>query len=383
MDKRYPMPESASQYIRENKEELLTLIKTLTLIPSPSNHEEKRAEFCKQWLEKQGCKGVYIDEACNVVYPYKCEKPKKVIAFLAHIDTVFPDQVIEWKQEGNIVNAMGVGDDTTSVAVLMMIARYVTKCDYDTPYGIVFVGNAGEEGLGNLKGSRQIVKEYGDRMYNFIAFDGSMTHCTVNSVGSQRYKITVRTEGGHSYGDYGNRNAIQYAASIIQTLYAMKVPQEAKTTYNVGMISGGRSVNTIPPECSFLYEFRSAEAKCLKAMENMFCSVIKAYQTMGIEVETEVLSVRPCKGKVDEDKQQELWDRCMEIIKYYHEADDIILDVNSTDANIPWSEGIPSTTIGTVLCGAAHTKEEWIDISTIEEGFHIAMNIVLSYLNLR
>lgn len=376
----YPLPGEAEAYIKKNQEELLELIKTITLIPSPSNQEGKRAEFCKQWLENNGCKGAYIDEATNIVYPYKCDEGKQVVAFLAHIDTVFPDQEITWKEEGNIVYAKGVGDDTASVAVLLMIARFITQQDYETKYGILLVGNAGEEGLGNLKGSRQIVKDYGDRMYNFIGVDGSMTHCTVNSVGSQRYKITVKTEGGHSYGDYGNKNAIYYAASLINTLYAMKVPKEAKTTYNVGIISGGRSVNTIPQECELLYEFRSADRECLKRMEKMFLSVIESYRNMEIDIQAEVLSIRPCKGEVDEKLQQELWDRCVEIIKYYHEEDDIIMDVNSTDANIPWSEGIPSTTVGAVVCGAAHTEEEWMDMSTLEEGFHIVMNFVLSYM---
>lgn len=375
------LPETAETYIQAHHGELLELIKTLTLIPSPSNYEEKRAEYCKKWLEENGCQGAYIDEAKNIVYPYKCDEEKQVVAFLAHIDTVFPDEEITWRQEGNIVYAKGVGDDTASVAVLLLIARFITEQDYESPYGILLVGNAGEEGLGNLKGSRQIVKDYGNRMYNFIGVDGGMTHCTVNSVGSQRYKITITTEGGHSYGDYGNQNAIQCAASLIQTLYTMKVPQEAKTTYNVGMISGGTSVNTIAPKCELLYEFRSADRTCLKQMEQMFLSVIDAYRSMEIGVEAEVLSIRPCKGDVDEEKQQELWNRCLEIIRRYHKADDIEMDVNSTDANIPWSEGIPSTTIGVVLCGAAHTKDEWMDISTLDEGFHIAMNFVLSYLD--
>ncbi len=375
----FSLPSGADAYIRENMDELKELLKTLTLIPSPSNQERERALFCKQWLEAQGCHGAYIDGANNLVYPYKCGPDKQVVAFLAHTDTVFPDQTITWKQDGDRVTAMGVGDDTAGVAVLLMIARYVTQQDCDSPYGLLFVANAGEEGLGNLKGSRQIVKDFGHRMYNFIGFDGGMPHCQIGSVGSHRYEVTVRTEGGHSYGDFGNRNAIHYAASLIECLYDMKAPQEAKTTYNVGMISGGISVNTIANECRFMYEFRSADRNCLQKMEKMFLGVVDAYRNMDIGVQVDVLAVRPCRGDVDEAEQQKLLDRCLACIRRYHQEDNIWMDTNSTDANIPWSEGIPSTTIGVIRCGKAHTRDEWADLSSLDEGMHIAMSLVLSY----
>ena len=375
----YPLPADADAYIAAHMDELRALLKTLTLIPSPSNQEYERALFCKQWLENNGCSGAYLDEANNVVYPYQCSAERPLVAFLAHTDTVFPDQKITWNQEGDLVHAMGVGDDTAGVAVLLMIARYVTQQNLTGPYGLLFVANAGEEGLGNLKGSRQIVKDFGDRMVNFITFDGGMTHCLVGSVGSQRYAVTVRTEGGHSYGDFGNRNAIRYAASIIDTLYAMKAPDAAKTTYNVGEISGGISVNTIANECRFLYEFRSAERACLETMETMFLQVLDAYRSMGIQIDVEVLAIRPCRGDVDEAEQQKLLDRCMAIIRQYHQGDDIQMDVSSTDANIPLAEGIPATSVGVIRCGNAHRPEEWADLASLDEGMHVAMTVVLSY----
>lgn len=378
---RYPLPADAAIYIKEHLDELKQLLKTLTLIPSPSNQEYQRALFCKQWLDQNDCPGAYIDEANDLVYPYKVEDNKPVVAFLGHNDTVFPDQQITWDQDGEIVHAMGIGDDTAAVAVLLMIARYVTHKNIETPYGLLFVANAGEEGLGNLKGSRQIVKDFGDRMFNFVGFDGGMTHFQVDCVGSHRYEITITTEGGHSYGDFGNRNAIHYAASMIHTLYDMKVPQEAKTTYNVGVISGGISVNTIAGECKFMYEYRSQSHTCLEKMENMFMKVVDAYRSMGIGIDVKVLAVRPCRGNVDAQAQRELDERCLEIIRRYHTADDIEMDINSTDANIPWASGIPATTIGVIRCGNAHTREEWADLSSLDEGMHIAMNLILSYTN--
>lgn len=377
---RYPISKEALEYINQHMEEYVELIKTLVQIPSPSNKEDKRAAFIKKWLEDNGCQGVYIDDACNVVFPYRCDTSKKVVAFLAHTDTVFPDEdFIPLREEGDRIYAPGIGDDTAPVAALMMIARFLTQQNIDTPYGILLVGNSGEEGLGNLRGSRKIVEDYGDRMYNFIAIDGGMPHISVDCVGSQRYEITIKTEGGHSYGNYGNCNAIRYMASLIDSLYSVKTPNRAKTTYNVGVIHGGVSVNTICPVVSALFDFRSPDRSCLQEVLDAFEGILNAYSSMpGVVLEKKILAVRPCKGDVDPAKQQELWDRCEEIISS-HDDTKIVMDVPSCDANIPWSKGIPSTTIGAVITGASHTYGEWIEVSSLKKGFTVVLNTVLSY----
>ena len=375
---RFPMPPEAVKYVQEHDQETVELIRTLTEIPAPSNHEEVRAAFCRDWLLQHGCEGTYIDDSCSVIFPYHCEPGKKLIVFMAHLDTVFPDQEIHVKEEDGLLKAPGIGDDTSNLGVVMMTARYFAEHQPKGPYGILFVGNSGEEGLGNLRGARSIVKTFGSRIHHFIAVDGAMGHCTVNAVGSQRYRVTIHTEGGHSYDKFGNRNAAHYLASMIVTLYAMKPPTKAKTTYNVGAISGGTSVNTIPSEASMLFEFRSCDKGCLKEMETMFLSVIESYRNMGIGVDLETLGVRPCKGEVDEQEQHVLWERVVEIVGRYY-GGEIDYDVNSTDANIPWSEGIPSTTIAAVVCGGAHTYAEWMDPASIEQGLMTVVNLALSY----
>ncbi len=375
---RYPMPPEAVSYVKEHFEETVSLIRTLTEIPAPSNQEDVRAAFCRDWLLAHGCEGTYIDDSCSVIYPYRCDPGKQLVVFMGHLDTVFPDSEIRVKEENGLLMAPGIGDDTANLAVVMMTARYFAEAKPRSPYGILFVGNSGEEGLGNLRGARSIVRTFGNRIHHFYAVDGSMGHCTVNAVGSQRYRVTVRTEGGHSYDKFGNRNAVHYLSSMIVTLYAMKPPQRAKTTYNVGAVSGGTSVNTIPSEASMLFEFRSCDQSCLQEMEDMFLSVIETYRKMGITVELEILGTRPCKGEVDEKEQHSLWERVVEIVSRYYSGE-IDYDVNSTDANIPWSEGIPSTTISAAVCGAAHTYEEWLDPESIEPGLMTVMNMALSY----
>lgn len=375
---RFPMPPDAAKYVKDHFKETVALIRTLTQIPAPSNQEDARAVFCRDWLLENGCEGSYIDDSCSVIYPYHCEPGRKLIVFMAHLDTVFPDSEIAILEEDGLLKAPGIGDDTANLAVVLMTARYFAEVRPQGKYGILFVGNSGEEGLGNLRGARSVVGTFGNRIHHFIAVDGGMGHCTVNAVGSQRYRVTIHTEGGHSYDKFGNRNAAYYLSSMIVTLYAMKPPARAKTTYNVGVISGGTSVNSIPSEASMLFEFRSCDQGCMKEMETMFLSVIESYRNMGITVDLETLGVRPCKGEVDEQEQHLLWDRVTEIVGRYY-GGEIDYDANSTDANIPWSEGIPSTTISAVMCGGAHTYEEWIDPNSIEQGLMTLLNLAISY----
>ena len=298
-------------YIDAHWEESYELLLELAQIPAPSNHEEKRAEFVKNWLEKQGAEGVCVDEALNVVYPIGCEGDKPIVVFMAHSDVVFPDtEPLPLKVENGRIYCPGIGDDTADVVALLMAAKYIARNHLmPTDCGVLLVVNSGEEGLGNLKGSRKIMADFGSRIREFISFDGSNCHGVNRAVGSRRYRVEVDTEGGHSYGAFGNRNAIAYLASMIDTLYAMKVPEKGKTTYNVGTISGGTSVNTIAQHAEMLYEFRSDERESLDIMERHFQAAVEFYRAKGIAVTVSQVGDRPCSGEVDEEKMAELMER--------------------------------------------------------------------------
>ena len=156
-----PISAGLKAYVEENQETLVKLLDTLCRIPSPSNHEERRAQFIKDWFEKEGCKGAYIDSALNVIYPFHCEEQKNLVAFTAHTDTVFPDtEPFDVVYDGDIMRCPGVGDNTANVAILMLLASYFTKSGMIPNQGILFVADSGEEGLGNLKGVRQLMKDY-------------------------------------------------------------------------------------------------------------------------------------------------------------------------------------------------------------------------------
>ena len=369
------------QYVDDHAQEALDLLMELGKIPAPSHHEEKRAEFCKQWLEKQGAKGVYIDEALNVVYPVGCTDDKPLVVFMAHTDVVFPDtEELPMRVEDGKLYCPGIGDDTLHLVALLMAAKYIAENDLvPAECGLLLIANSCEEGLGNLKGTRKIMDQFGDRVKEFITFDGPGTNIVNKAVGSKRYKVEIDTEGGHSYSRFGNRNAIAYLASLIDTLYTFKVPQRGRTTYNVGIISGGTSVNTIAQHAEMLYEFRSDDREDLAEMESHFNAALDFYRTKGIQVTCTLVGDRPCGIEIDPDKHNALITRAAAALEE-HRGVKPGLGSGSTDCNIPLSMGIPSIMVPCGLGAGAHTREEYIVIDSQVPGIKMAFDLILHYM---
>lgn len=371
--------EELKAYIQETLPELKELIIELCGIPAPSHHEEKRAEFCRNWLLRNGAspEQVRIDEALNVV----CEVPgetEEVIVFMAHTDTVFPDrEPMPYHEENGRMLCPGIGDDTANLAVLLMLARYVLTRGLRSRYTVVFAANSCEEGLGNLKGSFQLMKDYGSRTVEVVSFDGYYSGVANDAVGSTRYEVTVRTEGGHSFGNFGNRNAIHQLSRIINDLYGIEVPTRARTTYNVGVIHGGTSVNTIAQDASMLYEYRSEDLGCQEEMRRKFEAIVEQYRADGLEVEVRVLGNRPCAGEIDRERQQALTEEVTALISRYS-GEEPVVSASSTDCNVPLSMGINAICFGVCLGGGAHTREEWIDEASLPVGYAMAGEFLLN-----
>lgn len=376
---KYSLPKKALQYVEDNFSELIDLTITIAQIPAPSHKEEKRADFCLNWLSENGAEGVYIDQALNVIYPVNCDGKNDLTVFMAHMDIVFPETepLTVHKKDGKIF-APGIGDDTANLAVLLMVAKYVAAApDAIGNAGILFVANSCEEGLGGLKGCKQIMQSYKGRIARFYSFDGYISQITNDAVGSERFEVTVHSQGGHSYFDFGNQNAIYCLAQIIDELYQIKVPSGAKTTYNVGRIEGGTTVNTIAQKASMLFEYRSLDAENLKQMKSMFSHTIGKYKNMGTNIEVRLLDSRPCKDGVDDESLHMITKKSKEIIRQYYDGP-LKIAAASTDSNIPLSLGIPANTIGTVIGGGGHTYEEWINPGSLKQGLSIAMTVILN-----
>ena len=370
------------QYLDSVKDETIALIETLCRIPAPSHLEDERAKFIQQWLEKQGAKGVYIDDAKNVIYPVGCDGKKDIVLFCAHTDTVFPDTTeMPFSRDDEYLYSPGVGDDTTCLAVLLMVAKYVAQNKLKAPCGVLFVANSCEEGLGNLKGIKQIMHDYAGRISRAYTFDGQYDALVVKCVGSHRYELTLTTEGGHSFRDFGNRNAIVAAAKLIALLNECDIPQKGKgkTTFNFGLIDGGTSVNTIAQKATFCYEYRSDEKEDLDKMQKFFLECVETARKAGwADISIRTLGERPCGGDVDVQALQEMIKNAVQISQK-HSKIECKQTSGSTDCNIPMSLGVPAVCVGSYLGHGEHTREEKVLISSIPVGLKIAFELVLGY----
>ena len=364
--------------------ELHELLGKLVSIPAPSHNEGARAEFCKRWLTECGAEGVYIDEALNCIYPINCEGNNDITVFMAHTDTVFPDTTpFEMKDDGERFLAPGVGDDTASLAIMLIVTKRIIEEGFKAKHGVLIVANSCEEGLGNLKGSKQIVKDFGSVLREFYTLDGKFGGMATTCVGSHRYSITCESEGGHSFGTFGNTNAIAELARLVTELYGVEVPEKegTKTTYNVGVIEGGTSVNTIAQNAKMLYEYRSDDRECLAAMQSTFEGIMERFKAESkAKFTVEVVGMRPCDGKVDETVRRAMIDKVKRISKK-HNGLDVSERSGSTDCNSASSAGIPSVCLGVYMGGGTHTREEWIRKDSVLPGLKICAELVLSYFD--
>ena len=360
--------------------EVVALIKALCAIPAPSHHEERRAQYIKAWFEAQGMTA-FVDEALNVLCPFGLEEHEEMVVIMAHTDTVFPDmEPMPLREEDGKLYCPGVGDDTTNVAVMMQLAAYLHRTGAKPTCGVLFVANSCEEGLGNLKGCKAIMQAYGKRVKAFLSLDGDFEHVCNSAVGSSRYRVTAKTQGGHSFADFGNKNAIAVLAQLISALYGQTVPQRTgtTTTYNVGLISGGTSVNTIAQQAEMLYEYRSNDAACLEIMERQFRQILDETACDDAGMVVELLGLRPCGQGVDEQKQAALEQLCCgAITRWVGESPS--LSSGSTDCNIPLSLGIPSACFGVYRGAGEHTREEWVEIDSILPGMKAAAEVIFTW----
>ncbi|MBR5485957.1 MAG: M20/M25/M40 family metallo-hydrolase [Oscillospiraceae bacterium] len=370
------------KFISENIKELESLLLTLCRIPSPTGQEQRRSSFIYNWCRNLGVPNVTVDDTKNVIISFGCEDYEDITVFMAHMDTVFPDtSLLPLRIKGRALFCPGCGDNTANLSIMLMCIKFLlTHPEYRPKCGVLFVANTCEEGLGNLKGCSEVMKAYGKRVKKVIVLDGTNECILDRSVGSSRYRIEIDTIGGHSFDDFGNPNAIKEMSSLVNDLYSIEVPVigNSITTYNIGVMNGGTAINSIAQHAEILYEYRSDNAECLEIMKDKFVALIKQHREKDLRMAVTHLGTRPCMMNVDKEKQAELTMECSSIIeKYLMSAP--ILKSGSTDANIPLSMGIPSVCLGLYYGGNAHTRDEWLDLDSLDSGFHIALELVQKY----
>lgn len=364
-----------SDYTQTHLDEAVQLLKTLAQIPAPSGQENERAVFCRDWLHVGGATQAYIDDALNVICPVGVTDNNPLVVICAHSDVVFPDTTpLPLREENGRLYCPGVGDDTANVVALLMIVKYITEMKL-TPKqtGLLFVVNSCEEGLGNLKGTKHLMNTFGHRVREFLSFDCSAREIITDAVGSRRFCITADTVGGHSFFDFGNENAIAVLSALVTDLYATDVPAVG-TTYNVGAITGGTSVNTIAQHAEMLFEIRSDTYAHLEILQAKLDDILSRYP----QVSANVIGERPCSREVDKQTQAALIERAATSIRT-HFGIEPVLKAGSTDCNVPLSMGIPAVCFGCILGGGMHTREEYVELDSLAAGLQTALETVLYY----
>jgi tripeptide aminopeptidase len=344
-------------------EAVAELAQRICEIPAPTGNERERAHLVASLWRERGYTPV-IDAIGNVYIRRGTREHGPVLMLLAHTDTVFPQTTpISVERQGDILRGPSIGDNSVNVAAMISALDILDELGRETAADIVAVADVGEEGLGNLLGARTAVERYHEKLGAVIAIDGDLGRITHAAVGSKRWRITVRGPGGHSYGSFGTPSAIHGLGRIIAAIADLEVPQQPKTTFNVGIIEGGTSVNTIAPRATALLDLRSTDITALNRVAEQVRAIVEQRAGRGLQTEIEVLGERPAGEHSQSDPLVQLAAEAITWLgmKPTYEA-------SSTDANIPISLHIPAVCIGITQVGRAHTVEEFLYVPPIADG---------------
>jgi tripeptide aminopeptidase len=372
-----PLCAQALDWLAKNTDWVTTEQIRLTEIPAPEYHEAARGEYLKQLLEANGM-AVHVDDTGDVFGERPGSDPSGVILVAAHLDTVFPAGTdVRVKRTGTRLNAPGISDNGAGLAALVGVARALSESRIRTTKTIVFAGDVGEEGEGNLRGIRALVQHYGSRLFAVIAVDGPSTeHITTQGIASRRFEITITGPGGHSWSDFGTPNPITALSRAIVRFSAIRLPDDPRSSFNFGVIDGGSSVNSIPAKASVKVDLRSEDDGQLNRMETALRDAIQAgvrdemaaARTSASEDSLHAtfrsLGVRPA-GELPGNSP--LLQTIRDVDRYLGNRSR--LERSSTDANVPLSLGIPAVALGGGgRGGGSHTLGEWYDPTGRELG---------------
>lgn len=346
------------------REPISDLTSALTAVAAPTGDEEERARMLADTLSGQGFTDVEIDDIHNVTARIRGNASHSCILLAAHTDTVFPRSVaLNVSRNGTRLYGPGVGDNTISVATVVMLRKIFADLGVVPDVDIMVTGNVGEEGLGDLRGMRAVMDANHD-IRAAIAVEGhALGRVTHQGVGSRRLEVTLEGPGGHSWGDFGRPSAIHAAARLVTALDDLTLIDDPKTTLNVGIFEGGISVNTIAPSARLIIDMRSLNQDVLEQLVSDVQSRIDAASSGEITVTTTVVGDRPAGSLPSNTGLVPIARKALALLDI-----DAILDASSTDANIPISRNIPAVCIGVSSGGNAHREDEYIDLDLVPAG---------------
>jgi acetylornithine deacetylase/succinyl-diaminopimelate desuccinylase-like protein len=382
----------ALSFFEKNAEAITDEQIQICSIPASPFGEQKRAEHLAEKFRTMGLTEVEIDEEGNCLGLIEGTSRSPLLVVSAHLDTVFaPDTDFTVVRSGKQLLAPGIADDGCGLAAVISLARAIQTEKIQIEGSILFVGTVGEEGEGNLRGVRYLLTRgrWASKVDAFLSFDGpGVDRITNRALGSRRYRVEITGPGGHSWGDFGLPNPVHALGRAVAKLAGYPLPREPRTTFNVGRIEGGASVNAIPEKAAMDVDLRSGADAELQRLDSFFRRAVKqaadeenASRRPGdplLETKVDLIGERPS-GETPSDSA---------LVELAVEATRVLgveprLDQSSTDSNLPISLGIPAITLGGGgTSGASHTLAEWYDPTARDLGLKRALLVTLGIVGL-
>jgi len=379
---------AAFSYLHNQELEFRRWQRELTEIPAPPFGEAARSEWLRNRFTALGLENVQVDELGNVLGTLHGKRAAPMVGISAHLDTVFPQgTALQTREEANRLFGPGISDNAAGVIALLAVATALKRTQLQPASNIVFIGNVGEEGEGNLRGMRHLfsASPWRDLIHSLLVIDGAGTDTFVNqALGSRRFEVTFRGPGGHSWSDFGVPNPIVLLSRALARFSEVHIPDSPRTTFNIGVISGGTSVNSIPESATARVDLRSASMEELQKLEDRLREcVAEAWREAPHAHRSGELKVTLAIESIGDRPAAELPAnaRILQIVRAAdkHLRIESFPRLASTDANVPLALGIEATTIGAGGDGGgAHTLREWFDCSNRDLGLKRILLVLLA-----
>lgn len=378
---------SALLYLHNQELEFRRWQRELAEIPAPPFGETARSKWLEGRFTSLGLENVHTDELENVFGMLQKPDDGPLIGVSAHLDTVFPlGTDLATREDGNRLFGPGISDNAAGVVAMLAVASALKRSELRPATNVVFIGNVGEEGEGNLRGMRHIFSSpaWNKSLQSLLVVDGAgMDTYVTQALGSRRFEIAFRGPGGHSWSDFGTPNPIILLARALSRFSEVKVPETPRTAFNIGVIQGGTTVNSIPESATARVDLRSASSEELQKLEERLRECVEeAWAEVPLAFRAAEPKVRFAIESIGDRPAAELPSeaRALQIVR----AVDAHLHIKSvprlasTDANVPLSLGKEATTIGSGGDGGgAHTLREWFDCTNRDLGLKRILLILL------
>jgi acetylornithine deacetylase/succinyl-diaminopimelate desuccinylase-like protein len=370
-----PLPDSIlSQDFSHHVLQTITRAIAVQQIPAPTFAENVRATYVADQFRALGLVDVSIDEVFNVYGLLKGTGDGRALMISAHTDTVFPSETdLKIQHEGNLIYGAGLGDNSLGVAGLLFLTEFLQQESFDIPCDIWFVAPSREEGLGDLGGMKAAFKRLQPSLKAVINLEGMAFGFIYNGgIAVRRLHITTKAEGGHSWLQFGRPSAVHSLMAIGAKIGTIHPPNNPRTTYNIGVIEGGHSVNSIATDAGMWLDMRSESAEALSKLEAHVRQIVAHSVQDGVQFAIEVVGDRPAGHISDDHPLVQMAQGALSLVGMTSS-----LETGSTDGNVPLAAGCPAVTIGLARGGNAHRLDEYIDPKPLADGLRQLVALTL------